>query len=255
MLPLGLSAQRTYSLSIGSGTSYYSGDLTGSFDTRLLRAGAMVGGTAYLMPGVSLRVAVAHATLSAADSLSDDLGRQIRNLHFRNRLYEGSGVIIWEPWPDKRFGRRYLKKPYLGPYLLMGVGLYYHSPEAQYQGTWHALQPLGTEGQYLADSKVAPYSRIQVSLPLGAGIGLRFAPRWGIRLEMTYRYTFTDYLDDVSTEYPDIELLRAQSEIAATLSDRSGGLAAGARRGSPTAKDAYATFSVQLEYFLSAFAK
>ena len=61
-----------------------------------------------------------------------------------------------------------------------------------------ALQPLQTEG--------VSYGLWNVTIPTGIGFRFNVKCNWAIRLEMTYRWTFTDYLDDVSGLYPDNEV-------------------------------------------------
>ena len=61
-----------------------------------------------------------------------------------------------------------------------------------------ALQPLGTEGQYVAGGGYAkPYALWQAVVPVGGGIKYRFHCNWGVKLEAVYHVIFTDYLDDV----------------------------------------------------------
>lgn len=256
LLPLSLPAQRTYSFGVGGGTAYYYGDLTDQFNPRLFRPGATLAASAYLMPTLSLRVSFTQGWVGAADSLASAAPRQQRNLHFRSPITEGSAVLVWELIRDRRFGRRFLKKPHLSPYLFGGVAIYRFNPRARYQDTWYALQPLGTEGQHagVADAPL-PYSLTQMSLPFGFGAEMRFRPSVGVRAELGYRHTFTDYLDDVSTNYPEPEALAATGiPMAKELSNRSNGVfAAGTKRGNPSAKDSYFFLTASLVYYLSPF--
>jgi len=254
-IPLLLAAQRTYSFGLGGGTSYYYGDLTEGLNPKLLRPAGTLSASVYLMPTLSLRLGLSHGSLGAADSLASDPTRQKRNLHFRSPLTEGSAVFVWHVFRDRRFGRSFLKKPHLSPYLFGGVAIFRFRPEAQYEGQWHALQPLGTEGQNIPGSALLPYSLTQMSLPFGLGVEMRFAPQLGLRAEVGYRHTFTDYLDDVSTEYPETEALAATGmSMAALLSNRSEGIfPAGTKRGNPGAKDSYFFLTTGLVFYVSPF--
>jgi hypothetical protein len=67
----------------------------------------------------------------------------------------------------------------------------------------------------------------------------------------------TDYLDDVSTVYPEMtELASRRGDIAVRLSDRSGELgiepigAPGRQRGVAGDKDAYYSFRVGIVYYM-----
>ena len=93
-------------------------------------------------------------------------------------------------------------------------------------GTWVDLEPLGTEGQYstLNDTDVnagiEPYKQIQLAIPFGFGVRYRLNQVFDLSFEMGIRYTFTDYLDDVSQNYVDPGSLN--SDLARYLADRSG---------------------------------
>ena len=66
---------------------------------------------------------------------------------------------------------------------------------------------------------------------------------WKISFEFGYRFLFTDYLDDVSTTYPDLNLLsNEKGPEAAALSYRGTTTTTsvtGRQRGNPSKKDSY----------------
>ena len=77
-----------------------------------------------------------------------------------------------------------------------------------------ALHPLHTEGQgliynhpWLSRNDLDPvegpkqYKRVAVVLPIGAGVKIPMNRDWGLKVEAMYRFTFTDYIDDVSGVY------------------------------------------------------
>ncbi len=87
------------------------------------------------------------------------------------------------------------------PYAVGGFALFWFDPRAR-DGT--RLKPLRTEGQGLPqypDRK--PYTSIQPAIPLGLGYKYNINKSWTIGFEMVFKFTFTDYLDDVSKTYPD----------------------------------------------------
>src|SRR5205085_5282395 len=89
----------------------------------------------------------------------------------------------------------------------------------KFQGDVYELEPLGTEGQGVNGMK--PSKRVPIALPIGGGIKVSLG-RMGIGLELGARRTYTDYLDDVSTIYPDMNaLLLNNGPVAVALSDRS----------------------------------
>jgi hypothetical protein len=115
-------------------------------------------------------------------------------------------------------------------YLFGGIGVMYFNPKAEYQGQWVALQPIGTEGQGL-EGEDDKYSRFTFTIPYGIGVGKSIDRYWSVNLEFTMRMTFTDYIDDVSTDYYGRNRIRqakldqgasqAEADRAATLSDRN----------------------------------
>lgn len=253
-----LQAQRTHSFSVGIGTLYYYGDLTDKFNNSLLRPAVQLGYNRYMLPNLSFRVALQYGEIGASDNMALDEGRQLRNLHFKSHIVEASGVLMYEFFRDKNFGNEYLGKPHFTPYVFLGVSLFHFNPKARFNGTWHALQPLGTEGQYIPGGDYPnPYSLIQWSAPLGIGLNLRLTEYTGIGVELGYRLTSTDYLDDVSTVYPDFEALSAaSSDLAVQLSERSptGQFKPGAKRGNPDVKDSYFFTAFTINYYLSRYA-
>jgi Domain of unknown function (DUF6089) len=141
--------------------------------------------------------------------------RRSRNLSFRNSLYE---VGIHGEMNLTKYD--VLDGKISAPYLILGIAGFYHNPEARDKtGKWIALQPLGTEGQTLNGGK--SYRLFQVSIPYGFGIKLAASRRVNLGLELVFHQTFTDYLDDVSGNYPDLKALNERNPVAAEMSWRT----------------------------------
>ncbi|MBK8112273.1 MAG: hypothetical protein IPK46_19110, partial [Saprospiraceae bacterium] len=106
-------------------------------------------------------------------------------------------------------------------------------------GTWHALRPLGTEGQDLG----AEYGRISGGFTIGGGFKWDLNRDISFNVEFSTRRLFTDYIDDVSTVYADnATILNRRGDIAAQLADRSlieGIGVAGRQRGNSKDNDQY----------------
>ncbi len=152
--------------------------------------------------------------------------RYIRNLHFKNSIKEISLIGSYDFIANNR---PLVFRPVIAPYAFTGLTFFHHNPKAlvpmeatlsngetiipEQAGTWVALRPLKTEGQ----SK--PYSNFQISIPIGMGLRMRVSDIVNLETELGYRYLFTDYLDDVSGNYPDKGSL--DSDLARILSDRS----------------------------------
>ena len=142
-------------------------------------------------------------------------------------------------------------------YIFTGFSGFFFNPKGQDStGTWHALQPLGTEGQGIIPTR-EPYSRISVAIPFGIGFKYGIGRKLSIGLEYGMRYTFTDYIDDVSTTYIDNDWIREfNGDLAAEMADRSLGevpglSTPGAQRGNPRNNDAYMFTLITVSYKLN----
>ncbi len=157
--------------------------------------------------------------ISGKDSNSPDSrqDRVRRNLSFETPVREFAFIPEWyilgiDPYEDKRFS----------PYVFAGIAMFNFNPTTNFQNQTIELQPLGTEGQGMPNFP-APYELREISIPFGGGIKFALSDNWFIGAEFGWRKTFTDYLDDVSTNYvPDYnQLLEANGELAAELSSRT----------------------------------
>lgn len=131
----------------------------------------------------------------------DALFRHRRNLSFKNTIYELKADLIVDLWENRRDLRKRSDWNY---YVFAGIAGFYHNPKAKLNGKWHALQPLGTEGQNIDGVGVdGRYSKFGVAIPFGVGVKYKYKTFWDIGFEIGMRYAFTDYLDDVSSNYVD----------------------------------------------------
>jgi hypothetical protein len=154
--------------------------------------------------GLKLRYST--SSINAHDNSSVDLWRRQRNLHFRSPLQEIALINEVELFDIIPFFRKYNLKPFIS----FGVAMFKFNPQAKYRGYWVDLQPLSTEGQGLPGSDTQPYKLTQFSIPFGFGVRYEIADNLTLSYEISPRMTFTDYLDDVSTVYPDFDLLRQE---------------------------------------------
>ncbi|MCI4666984.1 MAG: DUF6089 family protein [Bacteroidia bacterium] len=247
-----LFAQRSAKISLGSGTTYYNGDLTDGFLNNLYRPTISVGLSYYVNPWVSIRGEVNQAWIGAADSLVTDPIRSQRNLHFRSAVTDFSVQLVIELLEDRSIGKAFGKSVHFTPYVFGGIGGFAFRPMGLFQGEYYDLQSLGTEGQFLIGSTTSPYSRFQLNIPFGGGIEYRFGKNWGMQIEASYRYLFTDYLDDISTVFPDQEAMRNANPVAAYFANPSGNFdlfTDGSPRGNPRLVDSYIFVSVKAVYF------
>ena len=153
--------------------------------------------------------------VSGDDALAETEFEQNRNLSFYSDILEFSPQVEFNFFPYETGNQEY---PFT-PYLFTGISVFRFNPKAELNGVEVDLQPLGTEGQGFNGTSL--YNRIAIALPIGGGIKLNLG-NVGLGLEVGARRTYTDYLDDVSTRYPDfVKLLAAHGQQAVDLSDRS----------------------------------
>lgn len=154
------------------------------------------------------------------DSDVKDAWNQQRNLSFRTNIFEVSSMIEFNFFKYDKDS----KKHWFTPYIATGFALFFYNPQAQYNGKWYYLQPLGTEGEIDPSySGVKPYRLYSFAIPLVGGFKFSFARFWNIAIEAGLRQTFTKYLDDASGKYPSyVDLPGGSTGLAAALSNRQG---------------------------------
>ncbi len=222
-----LYAQKGYKWEYGfiAGASNYLGEIGGReqtarpfiYDMKLAKTRWNPGvyGRYKFHPNLSTRLAVNYMRVEGDDKLSINPGRKYRNLSFRNDIFDIESTIHWHFYnSDKPMGIYRRTNVYFSSYLFIGIGGFFHNPKTLYQGSWVALQPLRTEA--------VSYSRFGYRIPFGAGFYVSLTKRRRVHrigLEFNWRYTNTDYLDDISTVYKSPAELSSQTAIA--LSNRN----------------------------------
>jgi opacity protein-like surface antigen len=249
---------------VGKGTTFIK-DLNYEF-TKLMK-GAFV--TIYPSEWAGIRIAGQYTYLEGQDAIIsthgvDELWRKQRNLDFKSNVWELYGALEFFPLNFiNRNDEDY--DPRFRPYVFGGVGVFHFNPkgsitDANGNTTWHDLQPLHTEGQGFAEyPNKKPYSLTKMNLPYGAGFKYILTDNINIGLELLYRKTFTDYIDDVSTTYIDPVyfdkyLSASDALIARLIHDKTVGLVTpgvnryepGTQRGNPNQNDAYFSFLFKL---------
>jgi Domain of unknown function (DUF6089) len=149
------------------------------------------------------------------------------------------------------------------PYITLGAGTFSYDPYAYYQGQKVFLRPLGTEGQgSAAYPNRKPYGTMAVCFPFGVGIKYNLNRDINLGFEVTYRFTTTDYIDDVSTTYAGASafptLPNGSPSLAGLLQDRSYekgtpiGIA-GRQRGYANQKDSYVIAEFTISFNLTTY--
>ena len=268
---------QTHEVGLSIGTANFLGDLGGANDIgapfikdlewKLFKP-AISGTYRYTFhPHMTLRGSLTWTQVAGDDALvdGDEYGtphwfRNYRNLHFRTNIVEVGAMFEFNIVKYAIGSSRYR----FAPYIATGINMFYFNPQAQYEGEWVDLQPLGTEGQGLPEfPDREKYSRFQPSIPIAGGIKLNIKKSWAFGLELNHRITFTDYLDDVSTSYPGDDVFYAnydpeQAAMVSALSRRSVEIdpenthgittSANQQRGDHTDNDHYFTFQASISY-------
>ncbi len=245
-----LQAQPGWELGGWGGAAYYFGDLNTEFI--LKRPGGLGGMTARYNFNERLcsRFSLGFAEVSAYDSDSENPYQQARNLHFRSPITDVTTALEFN-FLTFTHGS---KAEFFTPYVVGGLSVFYYNPQAQYQGEWVDLRPLGTEGQFKGEE----YYSLSPALMYGVGVKFSLSYVWSLQIEVGGRRAFTDYLDDVSTVYPDrTDLEKLRGEVAVALSDPSIDIPGvdeqfghqGFQRGDSNSKDSYAFISIGLSYY------
>lgn len=242
-----------------AGVSFYMGDLNPDMPFAMSRPG----GGGFFRYNFNDRFC-AKATgligyVMADDALSSVPSQLERNLSFRSWLFEFAVTgefNFFKYQPGDLYSR-------WTPYIFGGIALFKFNPQADLNGTLYELQPLGTEGQgttFYPERK--KYSLVSGALPFGIGGKFNVTERLSVGLEWGMRWTFTDFLDDVSGTYANPEVLDAENgvyqgnmSVARELADRSTTpdiLNTDRQRGNSTTNDWYSFLLVTVSYNIKA---
>lgn len=229
------------------GGSYYTGDLSNGKHFSRSRPAAGVIFRYNISTRASLRFTGTYGSVWGDDSRSDNSVDVNRNLNFQSKIWEvAAGVEI------DLFKYRINDMAYpISPYFFYEIAYFRMDPMTSHNGNEIALQPLGTEGQGTSLSDKKRYNLNQISLPIGIGVKFNLKARWAISVEYGIRKTFTDYMDDVSGNYVDPDLLRAENgPLAGDLSNPSldGANRTGFNRGTASNKDWYSFYGLMITF-------
>ncbi|HHS95589.1 MAG TPA: hypothetical protein ENJ45_03285 [Phaeodactylibacter sp.] len=228
------------------GVSHYFGDINSSFNLQSPGFAGGVNARYNFNNRLCFKFSANYLNVSADDKDSKNTFEQNRNLHFKSAIFDGTGQLEFNFLPYDHGS----SLNFFTPYLFLGGSVFHFNPKAEYNGETYELRNFGTEGQFRGEE----YYSIQGAVAYGVGLKLDLSYEWSINVELSARKLFTDYLDDVSTVYPDLDDLEAlRGEIAVALSNRSPKPAdihvEGRQRGNSKNKDNYAFIGVSLMYY------
>lgn len=217
-LPFCTQAQEHHEIGITFGAANYYGDLQQKlFPSYGYQPMIGVVYKYFLSPYVGIRLGASYTTLTAADSLSNIPVDKARNLSFGTHLFEVHGALEVNFIPIEVLRHK------ATPYIFGGISVFYFDPYAiDDVGDQVYLRPLSTEGEGLPmypDRK--EYSLVNMAFPFGGGFKFFIGKTIMLTTEVGFRYTNTDYLDDVSKTYVNLDTLGAyKGAIAKQMSYR-----------------------------------
>lgn len=216
----------------GAGLGYYGGEFRANLMKNIaLRPNINLGVSYRLTQHISLRGELGAYRLSGSDVGGIN---EHRNLSFRTDNPEGYVAVVYNLFP-------YTQLSAYNVYVLGGVGLTHINPKAKLKNRYYSLPRLRTEG--------VAYARNAVMIPVGMGISRRIKYGFDVALEMRFTYTMTDYLDDVSTVYPQEGSIDSFAQVFSDRSAEAGFPAnpAGAKRGDSSSNDGYLFAQLRFE--------
>ena len=246
---------------IGLGAGHYFGDLNTRAHLNRPKLAAGIFFRKNFGNYIALRIAGNFAQLGYSDiynTHNEFMHR--RNLSFNTKVWElglqgDFNFYRFMPGdPDFRFT----------PYVTFGASIFNYDPYAFLDGQKYSLRELATEGQGIDSSfrDRQPYSSMALAIPFGVGVKYSINDRINLGFEVVYRFTNTDYLDDVSTTYVDPSVFRPNPDgtpsPALLLSDRSyetGALIGvkGRQRGNSQNKDQFVTAMFYISFNLQSY--
>ena len=203
LIPLALFAQnkdrraKYYSFGLQTMGSYFWGDVSSGIKT--IRSGF---GTQYyhkINTNIAFTVDVNYIRLLADDGSVSSIKKRstsdayIRNLHMRNDVVELGVHARYELFACNDY---FTKRKDINYFGTIGLGVLYTNPQAKDStGNWRNLKNIHTENR--------SYSNFTAYIPVSVGMQIKLSSHIDLELEVGYRFTFTDYLDDAKGEYID----------------------------------------------------
>lgn len=265
-------------LGLGLGPAFFLGDLGGAkgigkpfvkdLDIPLTKFAKGIYINVYPAEWIGLRLSANHMKLEGDDNeVNLEGGREFsrwrRNQYFQSHIIEAYFGI--EIYPTVMFERYDGLQGKFRPYGIVGIGGFHFNPKGYYYPDPNnlsvkqlvELKPLRLEGQGMAEyPDRKEYSLYQMEVPMGFGFKYYIKEHMYVGLEVLHRKTFTDYMDDVSTNYVDPSyfptyLAPADVPVAVQLHNREpfrniNRPYIGRQRGDPTEMDSY--FSTILRF-------
>ncbi len=240
---------------VNVGAMGYMGDLNRNNPLNFTNPGAALNIRYAFTPYSGLKLGFTVGGIKGDDANANTDFERSRNLSFKSNITELALNYEYYFFPFTPGSG----KEKFTTYVFVGIAGFMFDPTAEYQGNTYKLRELGTEGQGTSINKTPKYSNMNLAVPFGVGMKYNVFDNFNFGIELGYRNTFTDYLDDVSKNYVDKTVLTNENGIlAAQLSDRSGEINNGVnlgeaytQRGDASRRDFYMFAGITISYTLT----
>jgi len=205
-------AQQSIEIGVMGGVANYYGDINPDFGIKQLGPSAALMVKHNYNYYIGLKGMLSYGKVKADDAIKDLTYQKIRNLRFQSNILEASAQV------ELNFFKYKLEdlNHYFTPYITTGLAFFRFNPKTELLGQMVNLVEAGTEGQNEPDlTGNESYQLNQFAIPVGLGFKYWVGGPWTFGAEVTYRKTFTDYLDDVSDVYIDEFLLNGTGRVLA----------------------------------------
>jgi len=239
-------AQKGTELGAWLGFNQYYGDLHTELSTTDV---GLAGGLVFRYnfdERISVKSSLNYGRLSASDTDSQNTFERQRNLSFFSDLWDLTGQVEFNFLPYVHGS----SDEFFTPYVFGGLSIHSQDPRTELNGQIFRLREFGTEGQPIGEE----YGRFAFAPTIGLGLKWDINADWSFNVELSIHNSSSDYIDDVSSVYPDLSQLNTvRGGQAVDLSDRSlvRGLGeSGRQRGDRRSNDTYTFLGLSImRYF------
>ena len=224
--PAALVVAQSYEIGGGIGTAVYSGDIIRKIDTGQSGLQGTLFGKRNFDNVWSLKVGVNLAELMAADSIRPiDALASLRQGHFKGRVTELSTIMEFNflDYVNHKSEFRF------SPYAFFGIGYAF----------------VNAEGRMNAGSPVQEYRTSSLVIPFGGGLKFLVTNQLNLGLELSFRPTTSDELDQLSSRLPPLP------RYDSPLGPDPKALPQSLNFGNPNSKDWYYFLGLNISYTLT----
>lgn len=227
---------KTLEIGPHAGASYYMGDINPTMPFAM--ADLEFGGVVRFNYDTrwTFRADYSYVTVKASDEQIK--WRPERQLNFTSKIHDVSFVA------EFNFLEYYTGNPKrnVSPYIFAGISVFHYTTFADVDGTMVDLSDYLTEAAPTDpkwyDKLFGKTSPIGISIPFGMGVKFALSKHMAATVEWRMQKTFTDYLDDIATVYPEQHAIyTAEDGTQYDLTDPTGNYIPGHQRGNSAFND------------------